>query len=870
MYPAKSRLLAHIRPPKERSGLLARPRLTGALVEAALNRRLVLVTAPSVFGKTTLLADAFRKLETDEAARIWLSVTDADRDPVWLGRMLLEQLAEQYQAQPLEGEDFGGYVNRLGGGTLVVVMIDNWNFIESEATNHYFDRLLRETEGLANFVVASRSHPGFLFETYRMSDDYAAFGMRDLTFSAEEAQAFLLVNAPPQPAEVLHRLVGCTEGWAAGLQLLRLALNQVGRGGAARIKFSGSRADVADYLNKTLFSHLPPGRRALLCSLAVLDEVSRELAAQVMDDPRAAADFAGLERDNIFLTETGDGSQRFRFHSLFRDFLLSQHGEAAALPQEEILRRAGAWHTARGELEVAIPYAIRAGEAEQAVALLEDYARRRLVADGKIFLFTEWISAFLNGGGALSPLLEHWYRWSLVFSGRWTLALNFQAAEPTSREVMIDAVICAFSDDQPGLRNALERWNADGATGDAFSVAVMRCAAAVAEMARGNLNAAAQNIHRAKFSVERTDSGFGRAWVLALSALVTLMKGRAREAEEDIREAIKTTDRMTGPGAPIARLTRQMAAVIAYHRGDAEMAATDLAFARLSPDEHGLPFIVVWAAAVARALGGGEERRFEAHLHAPAVLLIAETYRIEAVMREGGDAGRALHMAEAFEARLATARDEDPALMTHGWTLREMHTALLARAAMLRGENEAALHLLTPVISACQRDGRGLAEQKLNLLKIALLIRQNKRPLALRLLIQTADAAVRSGLYRFFIDDRRLIEPLLPALFEAGERAPLGNDAQGWRQFAAMLGHSPLPAARAAQQVSELDEDLQVTARETEMLGFLDIGLSNQEIGDRLGITVPTVKWHLHNLFSKIAVRNRSSAVRFARDNRLI
>ena len=70
--------------------------------------------------------------------------------------------------------------------------------------------------------------------------------------------------------------------------------------------------------------------------------------------------------------------------------------------------------------------------------------------------------------------------------------------------------------------------------------------------------------------------------------------------------------------------------------------------------------------------------------------------------------------------------------------------------------------------------------------------------------------------------------------------------------------------------MSELDEDLQVTARETEMLGFLDIGLSNQEIGDRLGITVPTVKWHLHNLFSKIAVRNRSSAVRFARDNRLI
>lgn len=38
----------------------------------------------------------------------------------------------------------------------------------------------------------------------------------------------------------------------------------------------------------------------------------------------------------------------------------------------------------------------------------------------------------------------------------------------------------------------------------------------------------------------------------------------------------------------------------------------------------------------------------------------------------------------------------------------------------------------------------------------------------------------------------------------------------------------------------------------------------------RLGIAVPTVKWHLHNLFSKIEVRNRASAVRLARDLHLI
>ena len=66
------------------------------------------------------------------------------------------------------------------------------------------------------------------------------------------------------------------------------------------------------------------------------------------------------------------------------------------------------------------------------------------------------------------------------------------------------------------------------------------------------------------------------------------------------------------------------------------------------------------------------------------------------------------------------------------------------------------------------------------------------------------------------------------------------------------------------------DAGFQITEREREMLEFLDGGLSNQEIGVRLGIAVPTVKWHLHNLFSKIEVRNRASAVRLARDLHLI
>lgn len=62
----------------------------------------------------------------------------------------------------------------------------------------------------------------------------------------------------------------------------------------------------------------------------------------------------------------------------------------------------------------------------------------------------------------------------------------------------------------------------------------------------------------------------------------------------------------------------------------------------------------------------------------------------------------------------------------------------------------------------------------------------------------------------------------------------------------------------AAADAFELDAP---TSREIELQGFLDSGLSNQEIADRLGLTVGTVKWHLHNLFMKLRVRNRSAAI---------
>jgi len=56
-----------------------------------------------------------------------------------------------------------------------------------------------------------------------------------------------------------------------------------------------------------------------------------------------------------------------------------------------------------------------------------------------------------------------------------------------------------------------------------------------------------------------------------------------------------------------------------------------------------------------------------------------------------------------------------------------------------------------------------------------------------------------------------------------------------------------------------------LTGREVELLRRLSRGLSNQEIAAQMSITVGTTKGHLHRIFRKLNVRNRTAAVAKAR-----
>jgi len=88
---------------------------------------------------------------------------------------------------------------------------------------------------------------------------------------------------------------------------------------------------------------------------------------------------------------------------------------------------------------------------------------------------------------------------------------------------------------------------------------------------------------------------------------------------------------------------------------------------------------------------------------------------------------------------------------------------------------------------------------------------------------------------------------------------------------AAASGQGPTSTGELARMVKTLnnqeaveDDRASLTRRETQLLRHLALGLSNNEIGRSLAISVETVKEHVQNVLRKLAVKDRTQAAVWA------
>lgn len=130
---------------------------------------------------------------------------------------------------------------------------------------------------------------------------------RDLRFTIDEARQFF--NQSMQldlSLEAINALEARTEGWAAGLQLAALALQDLPNQQNFLSDFSGSHRYVIDYLLDEVLKRQPEEIRGFLEKTALLRQFNAELCLALTENPASAANLSGLERSNLFLIPLDD------------------------------------------------------------------------------------------------------------------------------------------------------------------------------------------------------------------------------------------------------------------------------------------------------------------------------------------------------------------------------------------------------------------------------------------------------------------------------------------------------------------------------------------------------------------------------------
>ena len=268
------------------------------LLRNALDFKVNFVSAPTGYGKTTLLAH-WRQVEEAEVPFAWVSLDEQDNDPIRLWRHIVEALR---QVVP-EEEDFGADVlvgmsavgQRFVGTTLptlinelaelphqVVVVLDDYQFVTEEDAHESVAFFVEHLPENVHLVISSRSDPPLPLGRLRARGEMNEIRTEQLAFTEEEAECLLnekmgLDIGPDDLSVLLER----TEGWPAGIYLASLSLQNKEDKHAFIESFRGSNRYIVGLLGEEVLAGLPEEVRQFLLETSVLRTMTGPLCDAV-------------------------------------------------------------------------------------------------------------------------------------------------------------------------------------------------------------------------------------------------------------------------------------------------------------------------------------------------------------------------------------------------------------------------------------------------------------------------------------------------------------------------------------------------------------------------------------------------------------
>ena len=869
--------------PSLRRNVVERPRLQARLA-GATDAKLILVSAPAGFGKTTLVTAWLETVAGDGAAVAWLALDERDNDPALFWSYVLAALE---LAVPGLGTNARALLDAAGSPTdavlatlvndlhgadrEVVLVLDDFHVIDHHDIHDGVTYLLDHLPARTRVVITCRADPPLPLARLRVRGELVEIRAADLRFTAEEAAAYLngAMGLELTPGDIVT-LEARTEGWIAALQLA--ALSMQGREDVANFiaGFAGDDRFVVDYLAGEVLQRQPDSVRRFLLATSVLDRLQGSLCDAVTEGTEGKAALEALERENLFVIPLDDRREWYRYHHLFADVLRARLLDEDPDAPAELHRRAAAWFAEHGEPSDAFRHALVAGDVDRAADIAElglpDLRRTRQDAT-----MHSWVQLIPDDVVRVRPVLAIGFVGALMSIGaldrvdeylrdveHW-LALA-PAARDAAGTVVVDraqlprlpgaiemyrAALALMGGDIAGTVDHARRVLVVAPDDDDMGLAAAHALLGLAAWTEGDLDTAFAEYTE---SIARMRRAGHIADILGCSiamADIRVAQGRLRDAQRLYEQGLRlVADHGAGPLRGAADMHVGLAEIL-RERDDREAAAAELQ----SAEELEL-FGTRQYPYRSRAVRAG--LRLAAGDPAGCLALLEEAEQVydtdfsPAVRPIGARRARTYVLQGDFNAARAWVRERNLSTDDEPRYVTEFEHITLAIILVNDAPGERVLQqvsaMLDRLLDAAEAGGRGSSVIEILAVQALASDARGDTPRALDALRRAVALAEPEGYVRVF----DYLGPRLQAL-----REDLGTGTV--RTVAAQ------PAAARRQGLVDPLSD-----RELDVLRLLRSDLSGPDIARELMVSLNTMRTHTKNIYTKLGVNNRREAVRRA------
>ncbi|WP_145191829.1 LuxR C-terminal-related transcriptional regulator [Pseudomonas sp. URMO17WK12:I11] len=872
------------RPPQP-DGHVPRPRLCQRL-QGGLAGRLLLVNAPAGFGKSSLAIEFCESLPGHWRS-LWLGLSQRDADPGRFLERLLEGL--QHYCPALGGQAMGLLKMRqrhqpfafeewldslldelalyLQADSPLLLVLDDYHLAQGPVLDRCLQFFLNHLPAGLVLLVTSRQRPDWHLARLRLSRQLVELSEQDLRLTPEESLA--VIGHPPSGlgGQALDNLIQRSDGWVAGLRFWQLAASEAGEQSGLPQALHGGEGLIRDYLLEEVIDMLPGDVQAFLDDTACQERFCASLCDALRERNDSEAIMRYLQAHQVFLVPLDEHGHWYRYHHLFSDLLRSR---PSSQPLSRLHLRACTWFQAQGLLDEAVEHALRAGHLDVAADLVQSLSEEQLLAEQNVGMLLRWKMDLPDSLLISTPRLIVLYSWALG------LACQLDAAEelagylsrflPAPSATAQKSMLAQWL----ALSGIIARGRGDRETTLAYCGEALQslpckrygqrllCLSTLSNLAiaDGDFWRARGWNREALELAQRVGNPLFEALAHYDRARVLHARGEVLRALDEVRQGLQRLQGLSAQRlyAVRARLTLYegylLVARLQPGPGRARLRA-GLSEARACRD-----ISVLIGHCVIASLDGREGRYAEAFgelaeaerlMHIWDVPPIFYLAMITLVKCELWLAQGRIDLAESWLLRLGqTYGGEHPAAAPEFHPLLALHVelqqALLERVQQRRGDAAARLGAL---VERGQASG-GLMLTVHALCQWAELLLAEGQPAQAAHLLPKALSAARGGVVQPF---QRLIE-LHPGWLREQLLAQPTCPPQA--ELLTRLPEASLPSGTCGDGLS---------ARELAVLELIAQGCSNQQISERLFISLHTVKTHASHINSKLGVERRTQAV---------